>query len=355
VGAVRPETRDALIVRWYPADDPTVARFSLILVAALSALSVGARTRAASAFTIPAASASSAPHARAAAIRKAVQPHAPTPRRTSCAKLSGQKPGGRHKGRASSRRAKRPAICVNQRAAAQDAAPAPRVSKPTTLTGYVPGASRTGSAPAGGKVATGKTRATGKSTTPAKTPTPTTSTTVTGGGSVSPGGGGVAVASGGSCADSSLMPSAANLDRIRAATLCLVNQERTSRSETPLRLNADIVQAAQAHTDDMASGGYVEHVGPRGDTPLSRMRAAGYIYSSKIGFEVGENIAWGTLSLATPRAIVSAWMASPLHRANILNSRFRETGIAASTRVAASLAHGHAAGLYTQDFGVITG
>ena len=36
---------------------------------------------------------------------------------------------------------------------------------------------------------------------------------------------------------------------------------------------------------------------------------------------IGENLAWGTLYLATPQAIVEAWIASPGHLANILESR----------------------------------
>ena len=83
------------------------------------------------------------------------------------------------------------------------------------------------------------------------------------------------------------------------------------------------------------------------------MRAAGYIYSRQIGYEVGENIAWGTLWLATPRAIVAAWMASPGHRANILDRRYRDTGIGVSPHPPTSLAHGQPGAIYTQDFGVI--
>jgi hypothetical protein len=40
------------------------------------------------------------------------------------------------------------------------------------------------------------------------------------------------------------------------------------------------------------------------------MREAGYISGSQNSFQVGENIAWGTLWLGTPRSIVAAWMAS---------------------------------------------
>ena len=87
---------------------------------------------------------------------------------------------------------------------------------------------------------------------------------------------------------------------------------------------------------------------------MARMRDVGYV-SSRVGYEVGENIAWGTLSLATPRAIVAAWMASPAHRANILDPRYRETGIGVSPHPPASLARGQAGAIYTQDFGVIIG
>jgi uncharacterized protein YkwD len=112
-------------------------------------------------------------------------------------------------------------------------------------------------------------------------------------------------------------------------------------------------QSAQRHTEDMAFGNYFEHISPGGETPVDRMRSSGYIYSSQIGYEVGENIGWGTLSLATPRAVVAAWMASPGHRANILDTHFRDTGVGVSPHPPESLARGQAGAVYTQDFGVI--
>lgn len=162
-----------------------------------------------------------------------------------------------------------------------------------------------------------------------------------------------AAASTAPCADASLMPKPGNLDRIREATECLVNQVRERHGEPPLRDNSHIEAAAQRHTEDMAFGDYFEHVGPRGDTPLQRLRASGYVYSHRIGFEVGENIAWGTQSLATPEAIVNAWVHSPEHLANILNARYRDTAIGVSPHPPTSLAHGQAGAIYTQDFGVI--
>jgi uncharacterized protein YkwD len=156
-----------------------------------------------------------------------------------------------------------------------------------------------------------------------------------------------------SCQNASLRPTAQNLGLIRAATMCLVNRERRAAGERPLRPNARLRRAAQTHTRSMAFGDYFEHVGPGGTTPLARLRAVGYISSSRVGYEVGENIAWGTRSLATPRAIVAAWMASPAHRANILDRRYRETGIGVSPHPPASLSDGQPGAIYTQDFGVI--
>ncbi len=48
-------------------------------------------------------------------------------------------------------------------------------------------------------------------------------------------------------------------------------------------------------------------------------------------------------------------MASPGHRANILDPHYRETGIGVSAHPPASLAHEQSGAIYTQDFGVIIG
>jgi uncharacterized protein YkwD len=157
----------------------------------------------------------------------------------------------------------------------------------------------------------------------------------------------------GVCAGSQLRPGGRDLAQIDAATLCLVNRERLARGEVALRPNARLALAAQGHSADMAAGDYFDHEGRNGDTPLSRMRASGYIFSSHIGYAVGENIAWATLWMATPKAIVAGWMASPGHRANILDATFRETGVGVSPHPLASLAHGQAGAIYTQDFGRI--
>jgi uncharacterized protein YkwD len=157
----------------------------------------------------------------------------------------------------------------------------------------------------------------------------------------------------GVCPNTQMRPSGADLELIRTATLCLINRERLSHGEGALRPDAQLQAAAQGHSQDMAAGDYFDHDGPGGSTPLSRMRAAGYIFSSHIGYAVGENIAWATLGLSTPQAIVSGWMNSSGHRANILDSTFRDTGLGISPHPLASLARGQTGAIYTQDFGRI--
>lgn len=161
--------------------------------------------------------------------------------------------------------------------------------------------------------------------------------------------------SGENCQNTSLMPSEANIVSIREATLCLINRERSRAGEQPLRPDGALEDSAQGHSTSMAVHGYFEHVSPGGSTPLSRMQESGYLSSSTPGYMVGENIAWGSGTDATPAAIVAAWMASPPHRANILQGEFRDTGMGVSPHLPSSFAGGQAGAIYTEDFGVKIG
>jgi uncharacterized protein YkwD len=158
-----------------------------------------------------------------------------------------------------------------------------------------------------------------------------------------------------SCENTELMPEAGNLEAVEQSTLCLVNQERARNGELPLRLNADLGQAAEGHSAEMVADDYFAHVSPSGETPLQRIEASGYIPNSQVGYTIGENIAWGTLYLATPKAIVAAWLASPEHLANILNAAYTETGLGVASQAPASLSEGQPGAIYSQEFGVIEG
>lgn len=155
------------------------------------------------------------------------------------------------------------------------------------------------------------------------------------------------------CPGEGLTPEAGDLEAVREATVCLVNKQRTQRGERPLLVNAKLTRAAQGHSENMVLDNYFSHYGPDGETPSDRMKNAGYIYSTRIGYEIGENIAWGTLYLATPKSIVQAWMESPGHRENILNAHYRETGMGIVAQVPAAFSEGQAGAIYTQDFGVL--
>jgi uncharacterized protein YkwD len=159
------------------------------------------------------------------------------------------------------------------------------------------------------------------------------------------------VASTAPCADGDLTPDPTNLARVNAATLCLVNQIRGQHGLGELTINAKLQAAAQRHTDDMVAQSYFAHVGPAGDDPLSRMTDAGYVSDSTPSYSLGENIAWGTLTLSTPASIVNAWVNSPEHLANILDAAYRDTGMAASSSAPPTLAQGQQGSVYTQDFG----
>ncbi len=145
-----------------------------------------------------------------------------------------------------------------------------------------------------------------------------------------------------SCASADSVPTAANLPAIRSATLCLVNAERTSRGLAPLGDNAQLGSAAQGHADDMVARGYFSHTSADGRSFDQRIRNAGYP-----GGTLAENIAWGGGSLGTPRRIVSGWMNSGGHRANILSGAVRDSGIG----VAPGTPQGPGGGTYVHAFG----
>jgi uncharacterized protein YkwD len=83
--------------------------------------------------------------------------------------------------------------------------------------------------------------------------------------------------------------------------------------------NDALAAAAQGHAEDMKAKGYFSHTGQDGRSPFDRMRDAGYDYRA-----AGENIARGQ---GGAREVMTAWMTSPGHRANILNCDYRELGV----------------------------
>jgi uncharacterized protein YkwD len=141
----------------------------------------------------------------------------------------------------------------------------------------------------------------------------------------------------------SARPTAANTASLSRTTLCLLNRQRAQHGLGALHSNSQLALAARRHSRDMVVHDFFAH----GDL-LGRLARAGYL-RGRHSWSVGENIAWGSGSSATPRAIVSMWMHSPGHRANILNGHFHDIGV--GLVAGAPVAGVRGAGTYTTDFG----
>ncbi|MFB6616120.1 CAP domain-containing protein [Streptomyces sp. NPDC056367] len=105
-----------------------------------------------------------------------------------------------------------------------------------------------------------------------------------------------------------------------AAVLALVNQERAMAGCGPVRANPPLATIAQAFSKDMATRGFFDHTDPDGLGPWDRAAKAG------VGGLGGENIARGQ---GDAQSVMTAWMNSPGHKANILNCEFRTLGVGA--------------------------
>jgi uncharacterized protein YkwD len=145
-------------------------------------------------------------------------------------------------------------------------------------------------------------------------------------------------------------PAGASLRGARVATLCLLNAQRRRHHERSLRFNRKLARAAVRHARDMVVRRYFSHDAPSGQTFVQRIMSTHYVPRSASWF-LGENLAWGSQELSTPRQIVRAWMASPGHRRNILSRGFREIGIAVVS--GAPAADVTRAATYATEFGAI--
>jgi uncharacterized protein YkwD len=152
----------------------------------------------------------------------------------------------------------------------------------------------------------------------------------------------------GDCANQDLVPTAANLVAFRAAIVCLHNQVRARYGLPALKGNTKLRRAAEGHSSDMVGAGYFDHTSPSGSTMVDRILGSGYVRPSQ-GWMLGENLEWGTGTMATPHGAMDAWMNSPGHKANILKRAYRDMGIGVSLGIPGGDAKG---ATITVDFGV---
>jgi len=103
-----------------------------------------------------------------------------------------------------------------------------------------------------------------------------------------------------------------------------VNYERTQRYIPALIANDKLNSAASAKAHDMIERSYFAHVDPDGNYVWPRIEGAGYKPYSTLG----ENLA---MDFTSAGAVVSAWMNSPTHRANIVNEKFEDQGMSTAS------------------------
>jgi uncharacterized protein YkwD len=127
------------------------------------------------------------------------------------------------------------------------------------------------------------------------------------------------------CAGVDRAPKKSALPVVRAGLACLHNRARAAHGLPRLRRSARLTRAARGHSARMVRHDFFGHTAPSGRTARGRVRRTRFAGGRPSC--VGENLAWATGSRATARQVFRAWLASPRHRAIVLDRRYRAVGI----------------------------
>ncbi len=129
----------------------------------------------------------------------------------------------------------------------------------------------------------------------------------------------------------------------------------SSQPVQPLSSNAQLIQSARGHSQDMLDRNFFEHDNPNGETPFDRISSAGYSFQA-----AEENIAFGGSTGAIDETFVSLFLHDSLfidadfldrgHRVSILDSGFREVGVGLAFGQFFSEGVNLNAGMLTTDF-----
>ena len=144
---------------------------------------------------------------------------------------------------------------------------------------------------------------------------------------------------------------AASLSHFESSVLVDINAFRAAHGLARLRLSPRLTSAAHAHSQQMAQDGYFAHESADGSAFWKRLLSF-YRASPAHSWAVGENLLWSSSALNGVRTL-GLWLASPPHRRNLLDPRWREIGVSAvhETR-APGVYHGLDVTIVTTDFGV---
>ena len=128
---------------------------------------------------------------------------------------------------------------------------------------------------------------------------------------------------------------AVNTAKLEGDIVYLTNKQRALHGCKPVRAEARLTTAARGHSSYMARTGTFSHTGNARSSFVTRIKAAGFPSPAS------ENIAYG---YRTGLDVVKGWMASPGHRANIVNCQVKTVGVGA-------VYSANGTTYYTQNFG----
>lgn len=154
----------------------------------------------------------------------------------------------------------------------------------------------------------------------------------------------------GSAGRSSRLTRVTSLD---SALFAQVNAFRATHGLGQLRVSPSLAAAARAHSTQMARLGYFSHNSANGGSFSSRISTY-YPARGYRSWTVGENLLWASPDVGAARAL-RLWLASPPHRANLLNPSWREIGLSAVHSSRAPGVYGNSpTTIVTADFGART-
>lgn len=125
------------------------------------------------------------------------------------------------------------------------------------------------------------------------------------------------------------IPAADPLSSYEKEVIRLTNLERTKRGLPALTENWQLSRVARYKSQDMVNNNYFSHTSPTYGSPFTMMQNFGLRFSA-----AAENIAYGQ---KTPQEVVTSWMNSAGHRANILSAAYTQIGVGAAKKANGTL------------------
>ena len=124
--------------------------------------------------------------------------------------------------------------------------------------------------------------------------------------------------------------SISTLGALDLSVLEQLNQVRLKAGLVALQTSPALSASAAQHSTEMVIDGYFSHNSRNGTVFWKRLLHY-YPLIGSDAWSVGENMLWTSGGLTAVHA-VALWMASPEHRANVMNPRWRQIGISALQR-----------------------